>query len=104
MSYRESVPLTDNWRFRVDPDGIGLRNHWYADKLDSAREVKIPHTWNVEDGLEEYRGTAWYSYHLAVPTELEGKLLRLQFDAIYRDATVWLNGIRVGEHKHSGYT
>lgn len=104
LSSRIMTPLAENWHFRTDPDGIGIKKQWYLSKLEDSKRVKVPHTWNVEEGLEEYRGTAWYSYDLEIPADWDGKMLRLQFNAAYRDATVWLNGIQAGQHKHSGYT
>ena len=32
--------------------------------LEKGREVTLPHTWNIEEGLEEYRGRGWYAYEL----------------------------------------
>lgn len=104
MSARTIVPLEESWLFQADHRNEGLSLKWYEHGLASGESVKIPHTWNVQQGLEEFRGTGWYSYNLFVPADWEGKLLRLQFDAVYRDAVVWVNGKRAGEHTHSGYT
>ncbi len=46
---------------------------------------------------------AWYRKHFTIPTSDEGKVLRLDFDGVFRDAKVWLNGQFLGEHP-SGYT
>lgn len=72
--------------------------------LENGREVRIPHTWNVEEGTEEYWGTGWYSYSFVPEDEWEGKRLHVLFHAVYHDAAVYLNGKELGNHKNSGYT
>lgn len=104
MTVRLTLDLSENWQFQADPEGSGLEQQWFKDGLPNARSIKVPHTWNVEQGLEEYRGLAWYAYDLNISESWQGKLIRLQFDAVYRDAVVWLNGRQVGHHYHSGYT
>lgn len=104
MNTRFIVGLKEAWQFQTDADRSGISQQWCSIGLPEARSVQIPHTWNVDQGLEEYRGLAWYSYDLEISEAWQGKLLRLQFDAIYRDADVWLNGQKVGAHYHSGYT
>jgi beta-glucuronidase len=103
LSAKRSVtPLDGEWRFCADSlqqGGASYRNGLPA----TAKKVHVPHTWNVMDGLETYAGLAWYEYTLPVPASDRGKDLRLKFHAIYRDATVYLNGKKVGEHLASGY-
>lgn len=65
--------------------------------------VRVPHTWNVQKGLEDYIGLAWYERTVYIPREAKGKDLRIKFQAIYRDAVVYVNGKKAGEHLSSGY-
>ncbi|WP_340402022.1 glycoside hydrolase family 2 TIM barrel-domain containing protein [Paenibacillus sp. FSL H8-0079] len=104
MSARTLVSLEESWLFQADTENQGMELQWYEQGPPLGEIVKIPHTWNVQNGLEEFRGTGWYSHNVYAPPAWEGKLLRLQFDAVYRDAVVWVNGNRVGEHTQSGYT
>lgn len=46
---------------------------------------------------------AWYRKHFTVPASDQGKILRLDFDGIFRNSEVWLNGQFLGQHL-SGYT
>ncbi len=101
---RSEQLLTGPWRFAIDRDGKGREQAWPVHGLPDGREVTVPHTWNVEDGTEEYRGTAWYEYRLDAPASWRGQTVRLRFEAVYRDATVWLNGREIGRHENSGYT
>ena len=83
---------------------MGQEANWHVQGPSAPREVQISHSWNVEEDLQEYRGLCWYSYRLQAPKEWEGRRVRIRFEAVYRDAVVWLNGQRIGSHRHSGYT
>ncbi|MGO4546944.1 glycoside hydrolase family 2 protein [Paenibacillus sp. 2TAB23] len=104
MSTRTTTALTEQWKFQADPAGLGMEECWFESGLPDGRAVQIPHTWNIEQGLEEYRGLAWYSRDLHISEEWIGKTIRLQFDAVYRDAVIWVNGKQAGSHGGSGYT
>ena len=45
----------------------------------------------------------WYRKHFLIPQADAGKVLQLQFDGVFRDSQVWLNGQFLGSHP-SGYT
>lgn len=102
----EAYSLAGSWQFQFDPKDAGQKNQWYLPNTERSgwRQVAVPHTWQVEPGNEDYMGIAWYAR--AVPPEpgWQKKDLRLEFDAVYRDAQVWVNGQFLGEHLGSGYT
>lgn len=100
------LPLDGTWRFALDPADVGVGARWFAPDHDrsSWRPVRVPHTWQVEPGHEDYQGTAWYARTVAGGALRGGHALRLEFDAVNRDARVWWNGRLVGEHGGSGYT
>ena len=76
------------------------------------QSVNLPHDY-VLDGTynstnERNHGylpvtTAWYRRHLFIPQGDQGKSLELQFDGVFRDSQVWLNGQFLGRHQ-SGYS
>lgn len=88
---------------------------------DSAwRKVDLPHDWSIEDlpgttspfspaaisqpsGGFTTGGTGWYRKSFVMPASQQGKRVQLQFDGIYMNAEVWLNGKRLGKHPY-GYT
>lgn len=88
---------------------------------DSAwRKVDLPHDWSIEDlpgtnspfspaaisqpsGGFTAGGTGWYRKSFVMPASQQGKRVQLQFDGIYMNAEVWLNGKRLGKHPY-GYT
>jgi beta-glucuronidase len=92
------------WRIAIDEEQNGLTEHWQVTGLPSYREVSIPHTYNIEPQTEEYRGMAWYEYHFIPEANWENKRIRLQFNGVYRDADVWINGSFLGKHYNSGFT
>ena len=48
-------------------------------------------------------GTAWYRKSFKVNTEDTGKVIQVQFDGVYMNADVWINGQHLGNHPY-GYT
>lgn len=72
--------------------------------LEKGREVSIPHTWNIEEGTEEYWGIGWYSCCFVPEESWKEKRVRVLFRAVYHDAYVYLNGKEIGRHLNSGYT
>lgn len=76
------------------------------------REVRVPHDYVVEGKFDERFNNqraalplprAYYRRALEIPQDCVGKSLWLEFDGIYRDSRVWLNGHFLGNHP-SGYT
>ena len=55
----ESISLNGPWQFRLDSDSPSAG--W--------REVHVPHTWQVMDGLENYYGVAHYRRTFRAPAE-----------------------------------
>lgn len=75
------------------------------------RTVQVPHDYVVEggfdpkaDGSHGFRpaATAWYRKTFRIPANYRGKSLWLDFDGVFSDAKVWLNGQYLGENR-SGY-
>lgn len=80
--------------------------------------VDLPHDWVVDlpfSGKASYShgfktvgykypetSVGWYRKTITIPQEDAGKHLYLQFDGIFRDARVWVNGFYLG-HEPSGY-
>lgn len=98
--------LTGIWQFRPDPDDVGRRQSWFAPDRDRARwdDVEVPHTWQVKADMADYHGVAWYHRSVQVPDDWARQCVRLEFEAVYHSAEVWVNGERVGEHLRKGYT
>jgi beta-galactosidase len=76
------------------------------------RHVHLPHDYVVEGRFSEKednshaslpRPPAWYRKSFMVPQSAKGMQVAVQFDGVYRNSTVWVNGHELGTHP-SGYT
>lgn len=91
-------------------------------KDSSWRTLDLPHDWAVElpfsyvdnfdveshgykpvGGLFPATSIGWYRKHFTVAKTDSGQRFQLQFDGIFRDANIWINGFYLGNNK-SGYT
>jgi beta-galactosidase len=85
------------------------------------RKLDLPHDWAVElpfvnspnfdvqshgykpvGGLYPATSIGWYRKHFTVPANDSGQRFQIQFDGIFRDANVWVNGFYLGNNQ-SGY-
>jgi beta-glucuronidase len=85
------VVLNGEWEFRHDTE-----QDW--------RPVTVPHTWQVDPGLENHRGVADYRRQFDVPREWLGQAVDVEFEAVFHTAEIMLNGRAVGRHDGKGYT
>jgi beta-galactosidase len=99
------------WSFKlIDPTAV----FWQDPALTPERTVDLPHDWGIEferdpshpsgvlggffrTGMGEYRKT------FAAPEAWRGKKLFIEFEGVYMNAEVWLNGHFLGRHPY-GYT
>ncbi|MCC7498327.1 MAG: hypothetical protein IT160_12165 [Bryobacterales bacterium] len=102
----ETHSLNGEWEFRLDPQNHGESQFWDKPSAGAAgwRTVRVPHTWQVEEENAGYMGAAWYRRQWEAPAAWSASLVRVEFEAVFHTATVWLNGHRVGEHAGKGYT
>src|SRR5215469_3122772 len=102
----EVVSLCGDWLFRTDPNDVGRRENWVGspNRNEAWRKVVVPHTWQVEPVLAEYRGVAWYRRNFDVPEGRGRCRVRIEFEAVFHSASVWINGTLAGEHVRKGYT
>ncbi len=101
----DRIPLTGVWQFRLDPDRTGETKLWH--KPTSGPDwlaVEVPHTWQIQKDSDDYFGTAWYHRAFQVPREWKDRNLRVEFEAVYHSAMVWVNGQEAGQHLRKGYT
>lgn len=101
---RNVVSLNGDWIFLTDAKETGLSSGWNENLPQTAAPVKVPHTWNLMEGLERYHGLAWYQKKFTVPADWKNKNIQIKFGAVYHDAVVYLNGKKITEHLNSGYT
>ncbi len=106
LSSNKTVSLCGEWRFRADPTAAGSEQHWYeaGDSTSDWHSVDVPHTWQIESASADYRGVAWYRRTFDVPIVWQHSAVRIEFEAVFHTATVWIDGQLAGEHARKGYT
>lgn len=78
------------------------------------RNVTLPHDWSIEHDPSTNGGTTsstgflpgglgWYRKTFTLPSELENKRISIEFDGVYMDSVVYVNGHRAAAHPY-GYT
>jgi len=114
---RSTILFDADWKFHRG-DLTGAEEADFDDAL--WRMLDLPHDWSIEDipgtdspldsmavgGIDMgyfQGGTSWYRKTFDLPSALMGQKLFLQFDGIYMDAKVWINGEHLGNHPY-GYT
>lgn len=99
----EKVAFNDkNWK------AIDLPHDWSADDLKNQQEGKIVGPFSIESpGTTStgyvLGGTGWYRKSFVQPAETKGNITYLNFDGVYMDCDIWVNGKLAGKHPY-GYT
>ena len=63
--------LPEEWRFRIDPDEVGLRDGWHRPGLDDGgwETIRIREFWEAQ-GRSPYDGAAWYRLDFTAPDKV----------------------------------
>lgn len=88
-------------KWGVDWKTVNLPHDWVVD-LPYAKEASHSHGYKAVGYKFPENSVGWYRKSITVPQEDLGKHLYLQFDGIFRDARIWINGFYLG-HEPSGY-
>ena len=98
--------LCGQWWFRTDPGNVGQQEGWQEAESSASgwRTVRVPHTWQIESDLVDYRSVAWYRRTLDVPLDWQSSAVRVEFEAVFHTAKIWVNRQLAGEHVRKGYT
>lgn len=103
--------LNEQWRFH-----FGDPHEWwgYVPDVSGWRVVDLPHDWSIEldrdaanpsgaSGGFFAMGNGWYHKTFDAPETWRGKKVFIEFEGVYMNAEVWLNGALLGRHPY-GYT
>jgi len=119
---KRTVCFDEGWRFIKDNPAKAEDPSFD----DSAwRSLDLPHDWSIEDLPNQTKdsivgpfskasigkmgtgytvgGTAWYRKTFKVDKSNKNKIVYLQFDGVYMNSDVWVNGKHMGNHPY-GYT
>ena len=78
------------------------------------RKLGLPHDWSIEGPFSEDHpcggrggslpgGVGWYRKRFTLPSQDRDRKVIIQFDGVYKNCDVWLNGQHLGFHPY-GYT
>ncbi|PKK86229.1 MAG: glycoside hydrolase family 2 [Thermoplasmata archaeon HGW-Thermoplasmata-1] len=108
--------IDSDWKFYKDIDGTKGHQSAESANFDDSnwRDVDLPHDWSIEGpfGSDYPAGSAggalpggigWYRKHIEIPKDYSGKKVFIDFDGVYMNSTVWVNGNLVGNWPY-GYT
>ena len=110
-SFQRSTLFNDGWKFNLG-DVPDAKNKNYDD--ESWRSLTLPHDWSIEQDFNKNSpstheggfldgGVGWYRKSFVLPKEMEGKKITIDFDGVYMDSYIYVNGEQVGNHPY-GYT
>jgi beta-galactosidase len=106
---RERRNFDDQWRFHKG-DARGAEQPVFDDS--SWRRLRLPHDWSIEGPYSPENasgtgylpgGVGWYRKSFSLPESAKGRKVFVEFDGVYRDSDVWINGHHLG-HRPYGYS
>jgi beta-galactosidase len=107
---RQRLSMDPGWRFTLgDPAGaerMGFEDHGW-------RRLDLPHDWSIEGTPSEDApgggrlgyfptGIGWYRKAFRLPRGSRGREVWLEFDGVYMNSDVWINGVHLGRRPY-GY-
>jgi len=107
---REEINFDEGWAFTLGSprgaEGIDFDDSTW-------RALKVPHDWAFEADYAEnsaqgdrggYKpgGIGWYRKTFNVPASWDGQNIRIEFDAVFMNSEVWINGKFLGKRPY-GY-
>lgn len=106
---QRTINFDSNWKFNLGD----VENAQTANFDDSKwRQVSLPHDYSIEQDYSKSMeaesgylpgGTGWYRKSFTIDKAAEGKEIRVDFSGVYMNASVWVNGEKLGTHPY-GYT
>ena len=109
-SGRQRLSMDPEWRFMLG-DPAGAERPSFDDR--SWRRLDLPHDWSIEGTMRQDApgggqfaflpgGIGWYRKAFRMPQGTRGLEARLEFDGVYMNSDVWINGVHLGKRPY-GY-
>jgi len=100
-----------DWKFNLG-DVPGAENISFDDA--GWRSLNVPHDWSIEGEFSDKHpatpgggalpgGIGWYRKSFKLPVDNDNKMVFIDFDGVYQNSEVWINGHSVGK-RHYGYS
>jgi beta-galactosidase len=99
-----------DWKFRLDSAADYSSPEFHDEDW---RVLQLPHDWSIEGVFREEHpagagggalpgGIGWYRKSFTLPASEKGKSVFIEFDGVYCQSEVWINGHRLGK-RPNGY-
>jgi len=108
---RQRLSMDPGWRFMLG-DPAGAERRGFDDR--QWRRLDLPHDWSIEGTPQQNApgggrmgffpsGIGWYRRAFRLPAGARGHVVWLEFDGVYMNSDVWINGIHLGRRPY-GYS
>lgn len=108
---RERINFDRDWRF-ILADSVQMAQPGYDDA--HWRQLDVPHDWAIEGDFSAGNpsgagggalpgGVGWYRKHLTLDKAPQDEVVCIEFDGVYMNSTVYVNGQKVG-YRPYGYS
>jgi beta-galactosidase len=105
------VSFNQDWRFQLGDAAKAQEPHFDDSEW---RQLNLPHDWSIEGDFSENApagtgggalpgGLGWYRKTFTLDTASKGKQIFIEFDGVYRNSEVWINGHYLGKRPY-GYS
>ena len=105
LQSRTKTRIDEGWKVIVGSSPSGAQNTSFDDA--SWTNTNVPHDMSAvlmgvgNNGIDPGQ-KGWYRKHFTVPAGSSGKQVVIQFDGVYHDAVVYINGTQVASQEY-GY-
>ena len=107
---RSVVDFNKDWKFFLGHDSLASQSVYDDSKW---RKLSLPHDWSIESNFSKDHpattqggalpgGIGWYRKTFTVPASAKNKNVLIEFDGIYKNSEVWINGHYLGK-RPNGY-
>ncbi len=107
---RQRLLMDMGWKFS-QTDTAGADKSSFND--NKWRTLNLPHDWSIESEFKQNApaggnggylptGIGWYRKHFVLPKSVLSKAVWIEFDGVYLNSDVWINGNHLG-HYPNGY-
>lgn len=108
---RKRINFNRDWTFKL---GDSPEAKQVSYKGEGWRKLNLPHDWSIEGDFDEKNpskpeggglptGIAWYRKEFTAPKGFEQLQTLIEFDGVYKNSEIWLNGKLVGNRPY-GYS
>lgn len=108
---RVRTSFNKDWKFYLGDEPSAKSQAFNDTKW---RKLTLPHDWSIEGKFDEKNpakpeggglptGIGWYRKTFTAPADFKNKLVTVEFDGVYKNSEVWVNGHYLGKRPY-GYS